>query len=108
DQPAITVIEDVAMESELVAVASLSFHLARPCEEMRRLPDQIEGHIGEAEIHLLRRGVATMFAKALAKDQAVVAEPQQIVEKHQAFARNRRGVESPLSGGMAREVDRGQ
>ena len=53
DQPAIAEIEHVAAEGERVAVAALALRAAPAAfEEMRRLPDQIEAHIGEAEIDL--------------------------------------------------------
>ena len=47
---------------------------------MRRLPDQIEREIGDAEIDLDARRVTAPFAEALAEDQAVVAEAEEIVE----------------------------
>ena len=81
DQPAIAEIEHVAVEGERVAVAPLPFGKAGGAQEMRRLPDQIEAHVGEAEIDLDARRMAAPFAQALAQDQAVVAETQQGLEQ---------------------------
>ncbi len=48
-------------------------------QQMRRLPDQVERQVREAEIDLQHRRMAAPFAQALAEDQRVVAEPKQII-----------------------------
>ncbi len=58
---------------------------------MRRLPDQVEREVGEAEVDLEHRPMAAPFAEPLAEDQRVVAEPQQIIEM-------RRRPRSPAAG----------
>ena len=100
DQQAIAEIEHVAMEGERVAVPAPALRPRRPHEEMGRLADQIEAHIGEAEIDLDARRMAAPFAEPLPEDQAVVAEPQQRLEQH-LVVRNRRHQMCFTSSGMS-------
>ena len=72
DQQAIAEIEHVAVEGELVAVARL-------VQQQRRLADQVEREVGETDVDLEHRPVPAPFAQALAEDQRVIAEAQEIV-----------------------------
>ena len=101
DQQAIAEIEHVAVESQLVAVARLF-------EQMRRLPDQVERQVRKAEIDLQHRPMPAPFAQALAEDQRVIAEAQQIVEAHGIRLAGGGRVEAALPGRSGRHVDRRQ
>jgi hypothetical protein len=105
DQPAIAEIQHVAAKGECVAVAAPALDLAGMVEEMRRLTDQIEAHVREAEIDLDARRVAAPFAEALAQDQAVVAEAQQRFEQHRSRLVLRRRIERTFAGRTGRQID---
>ena len=64
-------------------------HRPRCAEQMRRLPDQVEREVGQAQIDLERRRVAAPFAEPLAEDQRIVAQPQQIIGRAAFIARLR-------------------
>ena len=68
DQQAVAKVEHVAVEGERVAVPPLPLGRACFLEQMRRLPDQIERQVGEAEIDLQHRPVPGPFAEPLAED----------------------------------------
>ena len=95
DQPAILVIEHVAVERQLVGVAGFA-------QEMRRLPDQVEREIGEAEIDLERRRMAAPFAQALPEHQRIVAQPLAIIGARRLMRVDHRRVERPAIGRGAR------
>ncbi len=71
DQKTVLEIEHVAVKRELVAVASFA-------QEQRRLPDQVERQVGEADVDLEHGSVPAPFADALPQHQSVVAEAQEI------------------------------
>src|SRR3546814_1877512 len=69
DEEAVAIIEHVAVESEPVAVPPRALDLARIAEKMRRLPDEIEPYIGEAEVHLDRGRMTAPFGQPLPQHQ---------------------------------------
>ena len=79
--------------------ASLS-RVARFAEEMRRLPDQVERQVGEAEVDLEHRRMPAPFAQPLAEDQRIVAEPQAIIGARRIMLAGRRRVERAVVGRM--------
>ena len=81
DEQAIAEGKNIPMESQPVAIAALSLHLARQVEEQARLTDQVETDIGEAEVDLERRRMPAPFGETLTQDQAVIAKAQKIVEE---------------------------
>jgi hypothetical protein len=102
DKPAIAEIEHVPPERKRIPVASPPFHLTRIIQEVRSLPDQVEGHIGEAQINLDRRRMPAPFRKPLAQDQAVVAEPQRIFEQREIRLLRRGRIERAGGLGLPR------
>src|SRR5205085_10632726 len=104
DQPAIAESENVAAEGERVVVPPLPFRLAGEIEEMGRLADEVEGDVGEAEVDFHRRRVAAPLGEALAEDQGIVAQAEEIFEQRRAFGRRGR-VEGARAGGGGGEVD---
>ena len=70
---------------------------------MRRLPDQVEREVGEAEVDLERRRMPAPFAEPLAEDQRIVAEPQQIIDARRIDARSvdRRVERAAVGRGLA-------
>src|SRR3546814_7704042 len=87
DEQAVAVIEHVAMEGEPVAVAVPPFDFAGVVQEVRRLADEVERDVGKAEVDLDRRRMTTPFAEALAEEQAVVAEAEEIVDERPEIGR---------------------
>ena len=73
DQQAILEVEYVAVEGQLVAVAGV-------VQQQRRLADQVEREVGEADVDLERRAVPAPFAEPLSQHQRVIAQTQQIVD----------------------------
>ena len=83
----------------------LPFDLAGMVQEMGRLADQVEAHIGEAEIDLDRGRMAAPFAEPLAEDQAVVAEAQQSSKRTERCTSSAGASNAPAPVAPSRQVD---
>ena len=81
DELAVAVVHRLAEIRERILVASLAFDLAREPQEHRRLADQVERDVRERDVLLEDRTVTAPFGQPVAEHQAVVAEPQQILEQ---------------------------
>jgi len=101
DEHAIAKVEHVAMKGQTVAVPGL-------IQQQRRLTNQVQGQVCEADVDFQRWPVPTPFAKPLAKHQRIVAEPQQIVLMRGMPLRRRRRIERARAGRFTRHVDRRQ
>src|SRR5690606_37898575 len=100
DQQAILEVQHVAAEGERVGVPALSFRFGGDGEEMRRLPDQIERDVGEAEIDLDAGRVTAPLAKPLAEDQTVVAKAKREFEQEATMRLVHRRVEGPAGADL--------
>ena len=67
-------------------------------EEVRALPDEVEGDVCEAEIDLQRGCMTAPFAEPLAQDQRIVAEPLAIFDRRGVMFARRRRIERSMVG----------
>jgi hypothetical protein len=72
DEKAVFEIEHIAPECQLVGIPNLA-------QQQGRLPDEVKRDIGEAEVHLKRRGMPAPLAEPLPKDQRIVTKGQQVI-----------------------------
>src|SRR4029077_3235838 len=81
DQLDVAVGDAVAEVGEGILVAPLPLYLAGQPEEVRRLPDEVERDVGERDVLLEDGAVTAPFGQPVAQDQAVVPQPEQILEE---------------------------
>ena len=81
DQLDVAVVDGIAEIGQGVLVALFPLDLAGQMEEVRRLPDEVERDVGERDVLLEDGAVAAPFGQPVTQDQAIVAQPEQILEE---------------------------
>ncbi|MNE81224.1 hypothetical protein D3C80_1778570 [compost metagenome] len=81
DQQGVAVGTLVAAEGQLVGVAAVGQQLGGVLVPVARLADEVEADVHQRHFLFQRRSAAAPFAQALAVDQGVVAEAQQVFDQ---------------------------
>ncbi len=89
DQPAILPVQNITVKSQLVGIA-------RQPEEIGRLANQVERHVGQAEVHFQRRRVAAPFAQPLAQNERIITQPLAIIRHRRIGMGGACSVECPM------------
>jgi hypothetical protein len=77
----IPVVDRLAEVRQSVLVTPLPFHLAGQVEEVVGLADEVERDVGERDVFLENGGMSTPFGEPVAEDEAVVTQPQEVLEE---------------------------